>query len=78
MTNHPNRSNAHQIEVDIWSGVIGSHGFRKGHWNVKVDGKSYRMYASIPHAAELDSQRRILEEHVRNCLRTGRGLNPVE
>jgi hypothetical protein len=66
----------HKIEVDIKSGPPGAMGFRRGYWNVTVDGKRYRMFASIPDA-EPDRQCEFLTERARHCLTTGRGLEPT-
>lgn len=48
------------IDVDVWHGPIGGHGFRSGHWTAIYQGEEYRFFASVPHACELDQQARFL------------------
>ena len=52
-----------QINIDIWSGISGSCGFRKGTWKCTYGGRSYSFFASVPHCAELDHQREMLRYH---------------
>ena len=44
------------IEVDVFSGPIGGHGFRSGKWPVTINGVKFRMFSSIPHRLSLADQ----------------------
>lgn len=39
----------------------GSCGFRRGYWTaIREDGSKFRFYSSIPHKADLETQRQML------------------
>ena len=59
------------IKVDVWHGPIGGYGFRKGWWTVDVDGKPYKMFASIPHNLDLDRQRELLLQEAKCRIAQG-------
>jgi len=48
------------IKVDVWNGPIGSCGFRSGYWNARMGDETFRFYASISHAVDLNTQERFL------------------
>ena len=49
------------IDVDVWAGPIGSHGFRRGYWHATApNGRKLRFFSSISHNVELDRQRQAL------------------
>lgn len=50
------------IDVDVFWGPPGDHGFRRGMWNAKHEGRRYQFFSSVPHAADLDTQRNMLKE----------------
>lgn len=52
-----------QIDIDIWSVIGGSCGFRKGTWKCSYGGRQYSFFASVPHCAEVDKQREMLRYH---------------
>jgi hypothetical protein len=45
-----------KIRVDHMRSPIGSCGFRTGDWTVYYEGEEYKVYASVPHAMDLDDQ----------------------
>lgn len=58
------------ITVNVGGGPLGgANGYRRGEWDVEIDGVKYRFYASISHRLPLDEQRLALIEQVRCALR---------
>lgn len=46
--------------VDVFSGPIGSYGFRSGRWTATMeDGRKFTFYGSIPHCDGLNEERLI-------------------
>jgi hypothetical protein len=39
----------------------GGHGFRKGEWSVLYQGKPYKVFACVPHNAEMEAQYRMVK-----------------
>jgi hypothetical protein len=49
--------NPDEISIDYSAHQpAGSHGFRKGEWAVEYKGQAYKVFASVPHAAEMETQ----------------------
>jgi len=51
-----------EIEVDVFAGPAGGHGFRKGTWVATYRGAEVKFYASVPHALELADQKSRLKQ----------------
>jgi len=60
------------VGVNIFSGPIGSCGFRTGNWDITYKGKEYSMYSSIPHAMEIEDQRERLITGFISHVKSGR------
>jgi hypothetical protein len=55
-------------DVDVFGGPAGRCGFRTGMWRAqRADGSQFSFYSSVPHAAELDVQRRMLIDDARRA-----------
>jgi hypothetical protein len=58
---------ATQIVIDP-KGPPGSHGFRRGEWQFRYNGRQYQFYCSVPHAMELADQERLLQQRAAQWL----------
>jgi len=48
------------VSVDMFTGPIGSHGFRSGNWTATTDsGRKFSFFGSLPHADGLNENEMI-------------------
>jgi hypothetical protein len=63
-----------KISVNVFNGPIGGYGFRKGFWDIFIDGVHFKMYSCIPHSLSLAEQKKMLiadaKKAIENCTET--------